>query len=310
MSRVCIGVDGGGTTVRAVVVDEAGLELGRARGPGAVLLQSDPEGAIEATASVVRDALRAAGISGPADVLWAGLAGAGRAAGRDTARLELRRKGLANRVVVGTDVEAAFADAFRGGPGILTIAGTGSIVRGRDADGEMHRVGGWGATLGDEGGGYWVGIQALRLLLRMHDGRATTSQPLVDALCDALSLETPDAAISWIETADKAAVAALVPVVRRTAEAGDGAAGALLDAAATVLVEQIAAILRCSDAWPSPTPLALWGGLVAETDGALHPRLVARLPEGLELTTRPIDPPMGAARRALSLEDASDRSVR
>ena len=294
--------------MRAVVVDAAGIELGRARGPGAVLLLSDPEGAVEATASVVRDALRAAGISGPADVLWAGLAGAGRSEAQEAGRVGLRRKGLANRVVVGTDVQAAFSDAFRGGAGILAIAGTGSIIWGRDSEGQMHRVGGWGAALGDEGGGYWVGSQALRLLLRMHDGRASRSEPYVRALCEALSIETPDAAVPWIETADKAAVAALVPVVRRAAESGDAAAGDLLDVAAVALVEQIEAMLRCSAVWPSPIPLALWGGLVAEADGALHPRLLARLPEGLHLLTRSIDPPMGAAQRALRLKDVADGS--
>ena len=65
--------------------------------------------------------------------------------------------GLAESIEVGTDVEAAFHDAFGDGPGVMLIAGTGSIAWARDESGVMHRVGGWGQHVGDEGSGYWIG---------------------------------------------------------------------------------------------------------------------------------------------------------
>ena len=90
------------------------------------------------------------------------LAGAGRDAARDAVTAALSHAGLAESIEVGTDVEAAFHDAFGEGPGVMLIAGTGSIAWARDEGGVMHRVGGWGQHVGDEGSGYWLVMEALR----------------------------------------------------------------------------------------------------------------------------------------------------
>ena len=108
MSVFVIGVDGGGTLARAVVLDAEGREVGRAEGPGAVADARDPRAAALAVADVCAAAAMAVGASLPVEALWAGLAGAGREAARVAVQMELGRMGIAAEVQVGTDVAAAF----------------------------------------------------------------------------------------------------------------------------------------------------------------------------------------------------------
>ena len=75
--------------------------------------------------------------------------------------------------VVGDEVIALDA-AFHGGPGILQIAGTGSNTVGRAADGSRENAGGWSSRLGDEGSGYWIGINAVRRALIAYDREQPT----------------------------------------------------------------------------------------------------------------------------------------
>ncbi|MHB2025880.1 MAG: BadF/BadG/BcrA/BcrD ATPase family protein [Elusimicrobiota bacterium] len=77
-------------------------------------------------------------------------------------RLEKSLSGLARRITVLADVELAYEAALAGRPGILIIAGTGSIALGIGQDGRRARAGGWGALLGDEGSAFWIGREALK----------------------------------------------------------------------------------------------------------------------------------------------------
>ena len=73
---------------------------------------------------------------------------------------------------VTTDIEIALTAAFGDGPGIVVVAGTGSVVLGRDPEGRMLRRGGYGWQMGDEGSGYAIGRAALGAVSRAHDGRS------------------------------------------------------------------------------------------------------------------------------------------
>ena len=155
MTRSCVaGVDGGGTRTRALLLAEDGAQLARAEGPAALVRPAHPEAAAGVVARLVRRAAATHGVPLPLRALWAGLAGAGRARVRRDLEALLREEQVARAVRVGTDAEAAFHDAFGGGPGILVVAGTGSVVLGVGEDGRRLQVGGWGAVMGDEGSGY------------------------------------------------------------------------------------------------------------------------------------------------------------
>lgn len=298
MSPTFGGVDAGGTRTRVLLVDGEGEELGSAQGPGAVADPGAPEVAAEAVAAVVREAARAAGIPLPLEALWAGLAGAGRESARTGVESALGRMGLATRVRVGTDVEAAFHEAFAGGPGILLLAGTGSVALGRGEDGTVARVGGWGSVLGDEGSGWAIGVEGLRRVARDADGRGRETA-LGPAILEALGLGAADELIPWARTAGKGEVAALVPVVARTAEAGDPVAREILAGAVAELEGHVHTLLASLGPWSRPPTVALAGGLLdpggplrTGVEAALHPHQVTILPHLL----RPV---RGAALLAL-----------
>ncbi len=298
MSRLVAGVDGGGTRTRAVLLDEAGREVGRAEVPGSVARLAEPGEAASAVAAAVHAALAAAGAGAPVDVVWAGLAGAGRTAVREAVRLALEADGIGRRIVVGTDVEAAFLDAFGTGPGVLLVAGTGSIAWAQRAGEPPVRVGGWGEHIGDEGSGFWLGREALRRIAWADDGRGTETG-LTDALLRELGLDEAAGLVDWAARAGKADLAALVPNVVAVAEAGDPVAVRLLDEAVEALVAHVKAAFDATSPWQEPPPLALWGGLLWDEGPLRKPLLeaVRRLP--VEPIERALDPPMGAARAAL-----------
>jgi glucosamine kinase len=203
-------------------------------------------------------------------------------------------------VAVGTDVEGAHRDAFGGGPGVLLVVGTGSIAWGRDPVGREIRVGGWGEVLGDEGSGYWLGLQGLRAVARAADGRSA-STALSRVVLERLGLPEPQALIPWTANASKGEIAALAPLVLDAAEAGDREA-------AEVLAEGLMALLRHLEVvrsrWPESKdliPMALVGGLAVE-GSPLRRRLVPLVTRvGGRLLARAVVPVRGAARLALDL---------
>jgi len=173
--RLVAGVDGGGTGTRALILDEEGTERGRGEGPPGIVLGTNLEAAAERVADAVetavaealatvpvggsRDEEAGSGAAGaspapPLAHLCAGLAGAGSEEARLAVRAALEGRSLARAVTITTDVAAALRDAFAvGEAGILLVSGTGSVAMGRGSDGEVVRVGGWGALLDDAGSG-------------------------------------------------------------------------------------------------------------------------------------------------------------
>lgn len=300
MTRLVIGVDGGGTHTRAVVLDGAGTEVGRAEGGAAVADARNPGRAATAVAEVCAAAGRSAGAVLPVDALWAGLSGAGREEARAAVEVELERLGVARAVHVDSDVGAAFHDAFGDGPGILLISGTGSIAWGRAEDGREGRVGGWGHHIGDEGSGYAVGREGLRRIARQADGRAPRTR-LQMAVLDFLGLQGAEELVMWAGGASKAEVAALAPVVAAASAAGDAVAAEILQVAAEELEGHVLAILENLGPWREPPPVALAGGLLRPGRALRRPLEVALARHRLTPVDRPLDAARGAARLALTL---------
>ncbi|MEM7414389.1 MAG: BadF/BadG/BcrA/BcrD ATPase family protein [Gemmatimonadota bacterium] len=291
-----VGVDGGGTRTRAVLVDDEGREIGRGEAPGAVASAAHPERVVAAVELAIGRAVEAAGARGdstgvPAR-LWAGLAGAGQAAARDAVHARMVDVGVAREVVIGTDVEAAFASAFPDGEGVLLIAGTGSIAWSRGPDGATRRSGGWGAHLGDEGSGFAIGRAGLALVTRVRDRRASPTT-LEATLLDACGVGSADDLVAWVAAASKRDVAALAPLVVEAADADDTEATLLVNRAVADLLDVVTPLRPDID----PT-VVLWGGLIADR-GPLSGRVVQALEAaGWSVADRGVDPPLGAARLA------------
>lgn len=297
--RFIVGIDGGATHTTAVVIDEDGNERARLEGGPGIVNPADPSACVGRLAVLARSAIAAADTFAPVHALCCALAGAGRAELREIVRAELVREQVARHVTITTDAEAALADAFGEEPGILLIAGTGSIAWGRAEDGRLIRCGGWGALLGDEGSGYGLGLGALRSAARAADGRAPSTE-FHEALLAELGLERPQALIEWAARAGKEQIAALAPLVLGHADAGDEAAIALRDEAAHALAEHVVVLHKRLGPWRVTPELALAGGL-ARPGGPLRAATCAALERtGLEyrLHEATIDAARGATRLA------------
>lgn len=225
------GVDGGGSHVRAVVVDEWLRVLGEGEGPGANPGTVGREEAAERVAQAVSAALGQAGVEAvQVQAIALGIAGAAAAHSRPWV-LELGRS-LAPRAVVvpSADYEIALAGANGRLEGVVIAAGTGSVAYGVSSGGLAHLAGGWGRLLGDEGSGYWLGLQGLRAVAQALDGQGPPTSLSVE-LPATLGLELDRAAvIGWLYWADprQAEVSKLAPEVLQAAEAGDPVAGAIV----------------------------------------------------------------------------------
>ncbi|MEW5930400.1 MAG: BadF/BadG/BcrA/BcrD ATPase family protein [Gemmatimonadota bacterium] len=299
--RILAGVDGGGTKTLVALADENGNELIRRSGPAGLVDPRHPTAAAEVVAGVVRAAVRDAGLSGAPVVLCAGLAGVGNRAEREAVREVLLAAGVAGRVQVVTDGETALEGVLGGEPGILLIAGTGSVAYGRGPDGRVERCGGWGMVVGDEGSGFAIGRGGLVAALRAVDGRGgqTSLLPLFLGL---LGVEDVRGIPPWAGRAAKAEIAALAEHVVRAADEGDAVARGIVEAEARAIAEHAVA-LRCHlDPWPGPVPVVFHGGVL---NSALYAGMVKRALADADPVLRVVPPVADAVAGALRLARAA-----
>jgi len=144
------------------------------------------------------------------------------------------------KIVTGSDRDSGLAAALDHGDGIVVNAGSGSSVTGRRGE-RIERAGGWGHILGDAGGGYFLSIQALRLILREHDLHRGEIR-FAAKILHALSLNNLDELVRWVQTADKMDIAMLAPVVFEAANEGDARMMEIIEEGARVLCEYTEAV--------------------------------------------------------------------
>ena len=205
-----------------------------------------------------------------------------------------RLRGLARRVLVVADVEAAYRGALGDAPGILLLAGTGSIALGRDAGGRWARAGGLGPLAGDEGSAFWIGRQ---WLIRLDDRRAAPGSPGGPRPARRRARRAGRARRGPTGAATVAGTAALAPRALRAARGGSPAARRIVAEAQrhlAALVGEVARRLR----FRSPVAVSWAGGLLA--DRALR-RGVWRAARAGGLCISPRAPAAGGAEATLDL---------
>jgi glucosamine kinase len=302
VTAIVIGVDGGGSKTRAIVADERGSQLGSAEGPGSAVRPGGAERSADVIANVVREALASCQMTHVVPkVLCVGAAGVGRETERDALWQALVGRDLAEETVVHADAAVALDDAFGDGPGVLVIAGTGSVAFGRGPSGKPARCGGWGPAIGDEGSGAWIGRRALSVVTAAVDGREPDTA-LVGAILTAAQVNEPEQLIPWAASATPADLAALAPIVVSVAESGDLRAHALLSLAAEELTLHARALARRLFGDERATvPIALAGGLL-DPGSPLRKRVEHRLKSavpGAQVKPDEVIPVRGAVRGAL-----------
>ena len=298
--RYVLGFDGGGTKTECVLMDESHHILARSRSGPSNPMRVGFGGALAAVCEAARWAMQSANIP-PAEViaLCAGLAGAGQPDAERKMKRLLEEEFPGKTVVVCTDLELTL-EATGEGPAIVLIAGTGSAAVGRDAHGQIARIGGHGPLLGDEGSAYDVGRRAA--IAALHEFDRTGA----DSAMGRLILQELNAA-TWHEVQSLAhgvpdeVFPKIFPVVLRAADQGDSAARALLQAAADDLATLVAALIQRLQLQDQKFLLAKTGGMVGCSfffDQLMDERLRAVAPQA-EFGAMAITPAESAARLAL-----------
>ena len=156
--------------------------------------------------------------------------------------------------------------AFKGGPGILQIAGTGSNCIGRAPDGSRESAGGWSSRLGDEGSGYWIGLHAIRRALVAYDREEPTR--ILETVGRIWGTHTIGELVNRGDGTPSPDFAALAPSVSQLAEEGDAVAAAVLAQAAKDLVDFVLLVrskLRRKHNLIAEVPVAWIGSVIGKS---------------------------------------------
>jgi glucosamine kinase len=301
--RYFLALDAGGTKTDALLADESRI-LARGSTDSIKLLRTTPVEAEARLTALLEEISTKAGV--PLNKITRtcmGIAGFSTGVVRSWSQQTLARH-VSGEILVCGDEEIALDAVFPGRPGILVIAGTGSNVIGRCSNGSLHGAGGWGPVLGDEGSGYWIGMEAVRAALRAHDRHVKSCMlaeiqkhwglaSLQDLVAMANSQPAPD-------------FSALAPVVAECAADGDALAMSLLARAGEELAGYIALVhskmlaAKCED--PETISVAYTGSVlthIAPVREAMASAVKIVMPRATILEA-PVNPLEGALWRARS----------
>lgn len=179
-----LGIDGGGTKTEAVLLDEKARVLDYRRGEACNVATLSEDTIAKVICSLLKDLSKV-------DVAVFGLAGTGRKKHLEKATRAVSRVLEAKQLVIMPDAEIALYSSTLFKPGILIIAGTGSIAYALDSSGNTYRCGGLGYLLDDEGSGYWIGLRVLQTVAKMLDSREKPSL-LLEKTLELLKVSTLD----------------------------------------------------------------------------------------------------------------------
>jgi glucosamine kinase len=260
--NVVLGIDGGGTRTRASII-EGERVLAHAESGSIKRLRVGAKASEANLRALLKEVYAQAGVSG-VSAASVGVASASMPGVKEWILAVFQDFGVERSEVVGDEVIALDA-AFHGGPGILQIAGTGSNTVGRAPDGSRESAGGWSSRLGDEGSGYWIGVNSVRRALHAHDREQPTQ--ILRKVGEIWG--TPNLAdlINLGDSTPGPDFAALAPAISELALAGDPVAKAVLAQAAADLVEFVLLVrskLRRKHAIEGEVPVAWTGGVIEQ----------------------------------------------
>lgn len=246
--KYLIGIDGGGTKTDCAITDLSGKIIRQTAGKPSNFLIIGVEEAVENIFALIEENLFALeGDFSDVKQIVIGVAGAGR--DEDAKLLEKGFMDYADQegihfkgVKVLSDAHIALEGAFPNSAGCILIAGTGSILFGKDEHGTIHRVGGFGRLIGDEGSGYSIGRKALNAVSKASDGRGEETM-ISELLNSKMNHDTSKNIISKVYK-EKLDVASVAKIVIEAAEEGDPIAEDILDEEADELVLHIRSLIN------------------------------------------------------------------
>jgi N-acetylglucosamine kinase-like BadF-type ATPase len=260
---VVLGIDAGGTKTRASIM-EGDRTLAYAEGGSVKRLRVGAEVADHNLRALLKEVYAQAGVSG-VRAASVGLASSTLPGIKEWMYGVLKDVGVEHAEVVGDEVIALDA-AFKGGPGILQIAGTGSNTIGRAPDGSRECAGGYSSRLGDEGSGYWIGLHAVRRGLHALD-REQPSRVL-ETVGKIWGTHTFEELVDLGNDSPGPDFSALAPAINELAEAGDPVAVGVLQQAAADLTDFVLLVrdkLRRKHGLTEEVPLVWIGSIIGKS---------------------------------------------
>lgn len=264
-----LGTDGGGSKTTCQIGDEHSV-LATVTAVASNITRVGRARAREALHQAIREACAVAKIH-PRDLHRAciGAAGAGRA---DIAAVvhKIAAEIISGEIRVVGDMQIALQAAFGANPGVIVIAGTGSMAYGRDAQGHTARAGGWGYAVSDEGSALWIGRAAVSSALRAldenthphHDKDSSEhDSPLLSQLKAAWKVKTLPEFVNLSNSTSDFAV--LLPTILAAADGGDALARNVLTQAGRELARLAALVVNklFPDSDATQIALAMVGGV-------------------------------------------------
>ena len=241
--KYLIGMDGGGTKTKCILTDIDLKSIYETTGGPSNFLVIGTEKVSETILSLISDCITSQQISAnDIEAIVLGTTGGGRKSDAEILEKQLvidapQKDLLIKKFYVESDARIALEGAFSGKAGSILIAGTGSIMFGKNEKGEIHRVGGFGRFIGDEGSGYKIGRMGLNAVARYFDGRAKQTK-IADLLLQEFSISSSEELITEVYR-NNFNIPAVAPLVFDAAESGDKIAQRILEDEADELLLHI-----------------------------------------------------------------------
>jgi glucosamine kinase len=265
-----LAIDVGGTKTDYVLADDT-RELARVRTGTIKRMRTDAQTATTNLDQALTELTAATGVA-MSDITrtCVGTAGETVSLVTDWLRESITARVSGDLILVG-DVEIALDAAFHGGVGVLAMAGTGSNVAGRSADGTLVTAGGWGPALADQGSGHRIGLEALRAaFLAKDEGRPT---PLLDAILKFWSLASLDHLVEFANSHPAPDFSRLTGLILDHANSGDPIAASVLRREGEDLGWLVRLVLRRLP--QNPQPRVAFTGSILEKVQPVRDALVA-----------------------------------
>jgi len=290
---IFLGIDGGGSKTTCLIGDENSILGSGAAGPSNVVRVGEMESR-QSLNSAILQACAAAHVS-PSQIrrTCVGLAGAARPEISTVVR-QLLSEIVGGEVEIVGDTIIALAAAFGNGPGVIVIAGTGSIAYGRNAAGHTARAGGWGFAISDEGSGHWIGRSAVRAAMRSLDEKGTSL--LLERILKNWRLTSHEELVVVANATPPPDFATLLSAVLAAADAGDPTACSVLKQAGAELARIAKIVISRLFQGEAKPPVAMSGGVFqnsALVRDHFYNRLWSAYP-GVSVGEAIVDPVRGA----------------
>lgn len=244
--KYLIGMDGGGTKTKCILTDFDFNPICETTGGPSNFLMLGNEKVADSIFNLINYCVETQKISFlDIEGIILGTTGGGRRSDAESLENSINQTAKSKNIElknfrVESDARIALEGAFSGKPGSILIAGTGSIMFGKDANGDIHRVGGFGRFLGDEGSGFRIGQKALNLVSRNFDGRGKETK-IKELLLEKFSISSVEILITEVYR-NNFDIAAVAPLVIEAAEKGDKPAQRILEDESEELILHIHAM--------------------------------------------------------------------